>query len=133
MQTNRRFRADERLRRKGDFGRVYARRCCVSDARLVLYVAPNGLSWSRLGMSVSRRFGGAVRRNLVRRRIRESYRRQKDLLPTGFDVICIPRAPADGTQCLSASLLRLFERAVGRLEAKEQRGRGDPRASRKEC
>ncbi len=45
---------------------------------------------SRLVVSVPKRhFKRAVKRNLLKRRIRESYRRQKDLLGAGVDVLFI--------------------------------------------
>ncbi len=45
---------------------------------------------SRIVVSVPKRsFKRAVRRNLLKRRMRESYRRQKDLLGPGFDVLFI--------------------------------------------
>jgi len=88
------FGKSKRLHRRRDFQRVFAARCSVADRYLVVYVAPNGLGHSRLGIPVGRKFGNAVRRNRVKRLIREAFRiEQWDLLP-GFDIICIPR-PGD--------------------------------------
>ncbi len=55
-------------------------------------MAKNGLAWSRLGLRVGKRVGNAVRRNYVRRRIREAFRTAKDDIPGGFDIICVARA-----------------------------------------
>ena len=45
---------------------------------------------SRILVSVPKRsFKRAVKRNLLKRRIRESYRRQKALLPAGTDILFI--------------------------------------------
>ena len=65
------------------------------DALLIVYVAANGLAWSRLGISVSKRVGKAVQRNYVRRRIREAFRSMKADLPTGLDIVCIARHQGD--------------------------------------
>ena len=50
----------------------------------------NGLEFSRMAVSVPKRaFHRAVKRNLLKRRIRESYRLQKELLPPGVDILFI--------------------------------------------
>ena len=52
--------------------------------------APNGLAYSRILVSVPKRaFKRAVRRNLLKRRIRESYRLQKEKLGGGRDLMLI--------------------------------------------
>ncbi len=60
----------------------------LPGARIVL--APNGLPYSRLGISVRKKVGKAVLRNRLKRRIRELFRTQKKSLPKGFDIIIIP-------------------------------------------
>lgn len=50
-------------------------------------MAPNGLDHPRLGLTVSRKVGGAVVRNRIRRRLREAYRHNKDRFPPGYDVV----------------------------------------------
>ena len=52
--------------------------------------APNGLGVNRILVSVPKRsFKRAVRRNQLKRRIRESYRLQKEMLPGGTDLMLI--------------------------------------------
>jgi ribonuclease P protein component len=70
---------------------VFATRCSRADRALVIYVAPNDLVWSRLGLSVGKRVGNAVRRNYIKRRLREAFRTQKSELPKGLDIICVAR------------------------------------------
>ncbi|HEY3249385.1 MAG TPA: ribonuclease P protein component [bacterium] len=60
----------------------------------VVYVRPNGLAERRIGVTVGRRFGNAVRRNRLRRRLREAVRTLEVTLPAGVDVVCAPRANA---------------------------------------
>ena len=117
MSSDHRFRGRERLRLRNEFARVYAARCSRGDAALVVYVAPNGLGWSRLGLNVSRRIGGAVTRNYVKRRIREAFRLQKSELPVGFDVICVAKErAADRDWDILRSLRTLFRDAVDRAK-----------------
>ncbi|OLD53501.1 MAG: ribonuclease P protein component [Armatimonadetes bacterium 13_1_40CM_3_65_7] len=60
----------------------------------VLYARPNGLPVTRIGISVRRSAGSAVRRNRIRRRVREAIRLERDRVAGGFDVVLVPRIPA---------------------------------------
>jgi ribonuclease P protein component len=48
----------------------------------------------RLGVTVSRRVGNAIVRNRVKRRIREWFRRERETLPAGSEVVVIARPDA---------------------------------------
>jgi ribonuclease P protein component len=58
---------------------------------LVLFVAPNDLGRTRVGITVSGRVGTAVVRNKVRRRLREAVRARFDQLPPGADLVIAAR------------------------------------------
>lgn len=58
----------------------------------MVYAAPNGLEWSRLGLTVSRKAGKAVRRTRWKRRLRDIFRRNKSHLPVGYDIVVIVRS-----------------------------------------
>jgi len=88
---NQRFLSRYHVRRGADFDRAYRRRCRASDGCLLMFASPNGLPYCRLGLSVSRKVGGAVARNRWKRLIREAFRLGREDLPTGLDLIVIPR------------------------------------------
>jgi ribonuclease P protein component len=116
-----RFPAEQRIRRNADFQRVFARRCRASDNRLLVFGCPNGLAHPRLGLSVSRKLGGAVVRNRWKRLLREAFRLAGQRLPAGTDLVVIPRAGAEpDLPGLMESLPLLAERVARRLARDRQ-------------
>ena len=66
----------------------------IGCLRVKYLVREGSLEPARMVVSVPKRsFKRAVKRNLLKRRIRESYRRQKSLLPAGVDVLFIYTLP----------------------------------------
>src|SRR5437660_11699923 len=113
------FRPHEHLRRPADFQRVYNRRRSISDGWLIVYACENGLPHLRLGLSVSRKYGPAVKRNYLRRLYREAFRLTRHELPTGLDLILIPRRPQHPPlEELKQSLAKLV-RQLGQKLARE--------------
>jgi ribonuclease P protein component len=90
--TGWRFPARMRIRAGADFQRAYRRRCSMVEGGLLVYGFLNGHDFPRLGLSVSRKVGGAVTRNRWKRRLREAFRLSRCELPPGIDLIVIPRA-----------------------------------------
>src|SRR5437867_3203411 len=110
------FRPAEHLRRPSDFRRVYERRRSVSDAFLIVYARENGLPHLRLGLSVSRKVGQATHRNRLRRLYREAFRLTRQAMPTGLDLVLIPRTSQEPPlQELQAGLSRLVEQVARKL------------------
>jgi ribonuclease P protein component len=74
---------------------VYRQGRSTANRHLVLYVFPNASSRRpRLGLSVSRKVGGAVERNRVKRLLRESFARAEPTLREGHDVVVVARPSA---------------------------------------
>jgi ribonuclease P protein component len=84
-----RFPAALRLKKTREFNDVY-RRGRRARGRLFLVVfLRNELPYSRIGLSVGKRIGGAVRRNKVKRMLREAFRRTRHELPSGLDLVVV--------------------------------------------
>jgi ribonuclease P protein component len=86
-----RFPAALRVKRGEDFDRAYAARRRRDFGAIVVYACPNGLPVTRLGLSVSRKVGGAVARNRVKRLVREAFRTSAAALPPGLDLVVVAR------------------------------------------
>jgi ribonuclease P protein component len=111
------FPASRRLKAPAEFRRVYDRNRSAADTILVVYACENGLTHPRLGVSVSRKVGGAVVRNRLKRLYREAFRLCQHELPPGVDYVLIPRVKA-GEPLLDqvkSSLVALAKQAAARL------------------
>lgn len=115
--TPRRFRFGPalRLKQRGDFERVYAGRRRVAAGPLLVFGLPGEGPTSRLGLSVPKRVGNAVRRNRVKRLLRESFRHLRSDLPTPMDLVVNvrphdPMPLADYQRLLHKACLKLAKR-----------------------
>jgi ribonuclease P protein component len=88
-----------RLSRSGDFERAYREGRSSADRFLVLYAFPrpdDEGDGARLGVSVSRKVGGAVQRNETKRALREAFWALADRLPSTHDFVVVARADLPG-------------------------------------
>lgn len=65
-----------------------------ANSYLVLYARKNRTLTNRVGITVSKKLGGAVVRNRVRRRLREVYRLSEDKFQPGWDIVVVARSRA---------------------------------------
>ena len=113
-----------RLSRSSDFQRIYRQGSSTASRFLVLYSfrrpADVGADGPRLGLSVSKKMGGAVVRNRVKRLLREAFGSVRGQLAEDHDFVLIARPPllellareSEGEKGLvSAAVLDLLGRA----------------------
>ncbi len=111
------------LRRAQDFERVYGSGVRSGDDHLLIFVHSNDLNVIRAGVSVSRKHGSAVHRNVKRRRLKEAFRLLQHELPSGLDLILIPRQRDDsGLVDYKASIKTLVPRLARRLQRNSESG-----------
>jgi ribonuclease P protein component len=81
----------ESLKKSRDFKRVIEGGNREIMETVTIYRLPNQAGKTRAGISVSKKAGGSVKRNLIRRRIKEAIRRNAPLLPAGEDMVFVAR------------------------------------------
>jgi ribonuclease P protein component len=114
-----------RLTRSADFDRVFRQGSSHGGREFVLYVFPRGdeeVATPRLGLSVSRKVGGAVQRNQVKRLLREAFALDGDRLPVGSDVVVVARS--DARALAEREGLAGIRRALGELIDRTQPAQG---------
>jgi ribonuclease P protein component len=119
------LRKHEHLRSPAEFQQVYDRRRSAADGSMIVYAKENGVAYSRIGFSISRKYGGAVQRNRLRRLYREAFRLLKDQLPVGLDLVLIPRSQSEPT---IADIGKSLQSLVKQLHKKMQKDLAEPKA-----
>jgi ribonuclease P protein component len=79
------------LKKNHEFRRLYNRGKSAASRFMVVYCRRNGRAENRIGITVSSKLGGAVRRNRMRRRLKEAYRLNERSLTPGHDVVIVAR------------------------------------------
>ncbi len=82
----------ETLRNSRDFKKVVESGTREILENFTVYLLPNPEGRTRIGISVSRKAGGSVRRNRIKRRLREALRKNASFLPPGTDLVIVARA-----------------------------------------
>ena len=102
------------LRSRHDFNAVFGARVKQARGPLLIFARPNDRPHPRIAIQTSVRVGTAVRRNRIRRLLREAFRLMQHDLPRGYDVVIVvrPHEPlmlADYQRLLSGGLVKLHQ------------------------
>jgi len=85
-----------------------------SDKLLLVYIFNNRNKVNRVGISIGRKIGNAVKRNRIKRLVREAYRSLECNAQAGYDIIFIPRKGCSTEdikkQDIYSSMKRLFKK-----------------------
>ena len=85
------FRRKDRIPEGEDFVRTVRSRPAATTTHLRVHARRNDLGRSRLGVSVGRKFGKAVRRNRLKRLVREAFRTSDEVRAAGLDIVVVAK------------------------------------------
>jgi ribonuclease P protein component len=99
--------------RRSEYDAVYREGRRRTSREFTVFLRPNGLEISRFGWSIKKALGNAVRRNRIRRRLREILRLHRQEIAPGWDVVIHPRSSAATAEfsALAQELLKAMPRA----------------------
>lgn len=102
-----------RLRSRGEFDKVFSSGKYFAHPLVVLHLVRNEGAGRRVGFTVSRRVGTAVKRNRAKRLLREAYRSLVDRLPEDMDLVLVGRqtTPQSSAAEVTSALEELARRA----------------------
>lgn len=79
------------IRKNYEFSRIYRKGKFFAAKIMVLYTIKNRKSTNRIGIAISRKVGKSVKRNRIRRLIKENYRHYEQYIKDGYDVVFVAR------------------------------------------
>ena len=100
------------LKQNHEFRRLYSKGRNAASPYFAVYCRRTGRPYSRLGLTTGVKLGNAVKRNRVRRRMRELYRTNESKLRPGYDIVMVARTRAIFARYsdLESSFLRLMKK-----------------------
>ena len=119
------------LNQNRDFLQLYQRGKKIASPYVIIYLRKTRRKHNRLGITVGKKVGCAVKRSRARRIIRQAYRETEHLMPVGVDMVIVALPSITG---IRSTQLRDYLAATGvrRLRRKEEnrnevpRGGADP-------
>ena len=102
-----------RIVRSSDYRALYKTGRKIHSGRFVLFCRDNTLGHPRLGITASRKVGGAVVRNRIKRLFREIFRRSFHKIPSQLDIVVNAKPGCAGVDY--DTLREEFLAALGKL------------------
>ncbi|MEG1943052.1 MAG: ribonuclease P protein component [Angelakisella sp.] len=103
------------LNQNRDFVRLYKRGKSQVNPLLVTYLSKNRQGETRVGITATKKVGGAVERNRAKRVIRAAMRTLPEGLPVGYDIIFVARGRT--TACKMQQVRTVMAQHLSRLIA----------------
>jgi len=119
-RPDRSFSKEDRLLRRSEFLAATRRGRRYTTRYFLVFLRANRLDRPRLGIVASKKVGNAVKRNYLKRRLREFFRLHKSRLPPATDMVVVVKKGVPlisyGALCkdLNRFLDNTFSRAGGR-------------------
>ena len=114
------------IKRNNDYIRLYRRGKNAVSGVLVTYCSHNRRGKNRIGITASKKVGGAVQRNRAKRVIRAAYTTLEPQLPQGWDFIFVARSRT--AHCKMQSVRDSMEQQIRELTAPRTPSAGAPGA-----
>lgn len=127
MGSGARFRPEARLTTGAQYRSVFKGGLRLDGPQFLLLAAPNGLSWSRLGLAVARKVGPSVRRNRTKRLLREGFRRNRGQIPRPVDLVLV--AKREIVACSYGEVESEYRKRLRRLATRRGFGARPPAAA----
>lgn len=107
------------LKNNAVFSKLYKKGDCLVSSCLIMYYRKNNLPFCRMGITVSKKVGKAVKRNRAKRLIRESYR-TLGKVPSGYDLVFVARTktPEAGFFAVKKDMEKLFRKSSMKVKEK---------------
>lgn len=80
------------LNKRRDFKRVFDEGISFAGNYVVVYIIYNNENFLRVGIPVSKKMGFAVKRNRIKRLIKEAFRYSDNVPSEGYDIVLLPRS-----------------------------------------
>ena len=86
---------EERVQKSSDFKQALQGGRKELTEHFKVFIYPNHLEIKRIGITTSKRVGSAVKRNRIKRLLREFFRLHKTCCPPSSDIVFIAKPGAD--------------------------------------
>jgi ribonuclease P protein component len=112
-EVSEKFPKADRVLRRGDFRQAYDSGRKFQARYFTAFVLAHADEPSRLGITATRKMGNSVKRNRARRLVREVFRKNKRLVPSGIDIIINVKSALSTAlyQDLESDFISFLERA----------------------